>query len=325
MNTTMSGNEPNCAAGHTDAEASIDPLSDFAPLGGSRPDAAVVACAAICLYTEGALSKEDIILPPDVLDTALAAICSPPLIVTHLPDVKGQRFFSAPTSVRLRTVDSDVLEGLKRMSKKSKVSTLGLSVYVELDASVTQLPDGFLRNWDFVRYADLRRTSLLRTGHGFLYSSCMLTSVDLPKSLTQIDDGFLSQSAKITRVDFRGTSLRTVGHRFLGECSNLTSVDLPKSLTKIGRGFLRQCTKITRIDLRETSLLTVGDFFLTQCCHLTSVELPASVTEVGVAFLNGCLKMERVDLQHTALESMRFLFGGGCSTHRTPPPHWCRF
>ena len=43
-------------------------VPDFTPLGGSRPDAAVVACVAVW-EEEAPEVKEDVILPRDVLDT----------------------------------------------------------------------------------------------------------------------------------------------------------------------------------------------------------------------------------------------------------------
>ena len=60
-------------------------VSDFTPLGGSRPDTAVVACAMISLHAEQ-LFLRGVILPPDVLDTSLALVCAPP-IVTHATDM----------------------------------------------------------------------------------------------------------------------------------------------------------------------------------------------------------------------------------------------
>ena len=42
-------------------------VPDFTPLGGSRPDAAVVACVAV--WKEEEEAEEDVVLPPDVLDT----------------------------------------------------------------------------------------------------------------------------------------------------------------------------------------------------------------------------------------------------------------
>ena len=50
-------------------------VPDFTPLGGSRPDAAVVACVAVWKEED---VKEDVILPPDVLDTSLGCCVPPP-------------------------------------------------------------------------------------------------------------------------------------------------------------------------------------------------------------------------------------------------------
>ena len=53
-------------------------VPEFTPLGGSRPDAAVLACTAVWMEGEEEEEKKDAILPPDVLDTALAMLCAPP-------------------------------------------------------------------------------------------------------------------------------------------------------------------------------------------------------------------------------------------------------
>ena len=66
-------------------------VPEFTPLGGSRPDAAVVASAAVSLYTAVELLPWDVILPPDVLDTALAALCAP-LVIAHSSDLLDQHF-----------------------------------------------------------------------------------------------------------------------------------------------------------------------------------------------------------------------------------------
>ena len=62
----------------------VHSVPDFNPLGGSRPDAAVLGCAAVSLYTEGL--GGNVIVAPDVLDTALAFLCAP-ITVTHAQDV----------------------------------------------------------------------------------------------------------------------------------------------------------------------------------------------------------------------------------------------
>ena len=86
-------------------------VPDFTPLGGSRPDSAVVACAFTSLYMDEL--REDVILPPDVLDTALATLCAP-LLVAHGGDLQDvEAHFRCPSvSVRLRTMDTDVLAEL---------------------------------------------------------------------------------------------------------------------------------------------------------------------------------------------------------------------
>ena len=79
-------------------------VPDFNPLGGSRPDAAVLGCAAVSLYTEGL--GGDVIVAPDVLDTALAFLCAA-VIVTRAEDVLDLRaaFKSRAVSIKLRTAD----------------------------------------------------------------------------------------------------------------------------------------------------------------------------------------------------------------------------
>ena len=91
-------------------------VPDFTPLGGSRPDAAVVASTAVWMEEEKD-AKEDVILPPDVLDTSLAMLCAP-LTVTHAKDLRGREaHFGCPAvTVRLRNTDVEVMEALKGIS-----------------------------------------------------------------------------------------------------------------------------------------------------------------------------------------------------------------
>ena len=72
-------------------------VPDFAPLGGSRPDVAVVGCAAMSAY-EGGLPR-GVILPPDVLDTALAALCAP-LVISSVSDLQGREAHEWVADVR---------------------------------------------------------------------------------------------------------------------------------------------------------------------------------------------------------------------------------
>ena len=133
-------------------------VPDFTPLGGSRPDAAIVALVAVRQGEEKEV-EEDVILPPDVLDTALAMLCAP-LIVKHVGDFRDREaYFLSPTAtVRLYTTDEDVLRALKRIT--ASIPGGGLSVTVLLDESVTELPDEFLARCAAVRMADLRQTNV---------------------------------------------------------------------------------------------------------------------------------------------------------------------
>ena len=123
----------------------IATVPDFTPLGGSRPDAAVVACTAVSLFTDGLIPR-DVILPPDVLDTGLAFLCAP-LIVTHPRDLLGQEaaFLSPAMCVRLRTIDADVLKGLRKLTEHEACK---LTVLMKLSNSVAALPDEFMKDWD---------------------------------------------------------------------------------------------------------------------------------------------------------------------------------
>ena len=265
-----------------------DSVPDFTPLGGSRPDAAVVACASIKLFTERL--AEEVILPPDVLDTALATLCAP-LIVTHVGDLRGREaHFRCPAAtVRLRTIDDDVLGALQRISADMEGG--GLSVTVQLEEAMEALPDEFMEELDSLMLVDMRPTVLQRVGHGFLYNCPSLTSVAMPDSLRDIDYNFLNDCTNIERVDLRHTVLLTVGDCFLCDCTRLISLNLPESLTDVSDGFLLGCSKIQHVDLRHTALRRVGDRFLYGCSALTNVDLPP-LHEVGSDFLFGCYSLQ---------------------------------
>ena len=100
-------------------------FEDFEPLGGSRPDCAVTACAAMSYCDEK--------LPPDVLDVGLALLCAP-LIVAHAADLEGREVhFRCPiASVRLRTMGQDDIQRLRDFSAHTR-----LTVKMELNESVT--------------------------------------------------------------------------------------------------------------------------------------------------------------------------------------------
>ena len=210
-------------------------IPEFTPLGGSRPDSAVVACASMSLFTDRL--PLNVVLPWDVLETALAFLCAP-LIVTYSWDLRRREaIFRCPAvSVRLRTTDVEVLEALKLITDISCYNG-SLSVAVELDATVTVLPDSFMRGWNTVTSVDLRRTSLQRVNCRFLTRCSNLTSVQLPRSLSEVSDRFLSQCAQLQHVDLQHTALQIVGKAFLSHCPRLTTVILPDSVTEVGRFF----------------------------------------------------------------------------------------
>ena len=214
-------------------------VPDFAPLGGSRPDAAVLACVAVWEEEEKG-AEADVILPPDVLDTALAMICAP-LIVKHVGDLRGREahFMSHTASVILQSIDEEVMGELKRMTVKMLWG--GLSVAVELQSSITEIcQDGFMLEWDALSQLDLRRTSLQRIGDRFLNRCQYLTAVALPLSLTEVRFGFLA-GCSLRYVDMRQTALHTVREFFAVRCLRLTTVYLPDTVTEVGRGFLSGC------------------------------------------------------------------------------------
>ena len=199
-------------------------VPDFTPLGGSRPDSAVVACAAVSVFT-GGLPK-DVILPWDVLDTALAALCSP-LIVRNVSDLRAQEaLFRCPAvTVRLRTTDADALECLKEMSCSSG---RWLSVTVELDKSVTALPIDLEEEWkptESYEWGNRQRVSC-----------------------------FLSDCKTLKTVDLRNTGLQRIGENFAHACPHLTTVALPDTLTEVRDNFVVRCESLNRLDLRHTGL-----------------------------------------------------------------------
>ena len=258
-------------------------VPDFNPLGGSRPDAAVLGCAAVSLYTEGL--GNDVIVAPDVLDNALAFLCAP-IIVTRAQDVFDQRgaFKCHAVSVKLRTAGPDVLKGLRKLTEDASSK---LSVVMELNDSTTTLPDGFMRSYQWVTCIDLKRTSLQHVGNDFAADCPKLTRVALPDTVTKVDHSFLRACTQLQVIDLTNTSLQSVGYCFASSCSNLTTVALPDTVTKVDGDFLRECTQLQVIDLRNTSLQSVGYCFANNCPNLTTVALPDTVIQVGTAFLQG--------------------------------------
>ena len=146
-------------------------VRDFAPLGGNRPEAVVVGCAAMSLYTGGLAVGVNV--APDVLDTALAMLCAP-IIVTCPQDVCCQRTaFRCPcVSVRLRTADASVLEADLRSINVD--TSCKLSVVVQLISAttaaadtVTEISDSFLRECQELQIIDLKNTVVQRVGDSF--------------------------------------------------------------------------------------------------------------------------------------------------------------
>ena len=286
---------------------------DFTPLGGNRPDAAVVACAAMELYI-GRL-RRNVIVAPDVLDTALGILCAP-LIINYARDLWCQQdcFRYPAVSVRLRTTDPIVVDSLLTAIP----SVCMLSLAVQLDRSVEALPDDFMKSWECLKSIDFRRTAIRCVGKMFLFRCTNLTSIELPESLSEMGDGFLAQCELLTRVDLRHTAIQRVGNSFLYECRGLTTVELPESVTEVGHAFLQDCAALDSVHLRHTSIETVGDGFLDSCGSLTSAELPDSLTEIGYDFLGGCWRMKCIILSRTVIDKYHAILGRRSCAYRWP-------
>ena len=188
-------------------------VPEFRPLGGGRPDAAVVACTAVWMEEEEE-TKADVYLPPDVLDTALAMLCSP-LTVTHAGDLRGREthFKHSPAAtVRLLTCDEDAVNARKQITAHMEG---GLLVTVVLGQSVTELPDNFLHHCTALECADFGWTSLRRIGRRFLCECAGLTAVTLPQCLTEVGDAFLLGCTRLQQLEMQHTALHTVS---IGSC-----------------------------------------------------------------------------------------------------------
>ena len=217
----------------------------FTPLGGSRPDAVVVGCAVVWMKDKER-ATEDVILPPDVLDTALAMLCAP-LIIAQLEDLRGREahFGCTAASIILRTTDEHVGKALRKI--RANMRGGGLSVTVELDEAVTELRDKFMRGWrkghcwEAVGRVDLRRTSLRRIGRSFLNGCVDLTEVILPPSVTEVGPWFLGSCDRLQSVGMGHTALHTVGAYFAIHCHSLKTVVLPETVTEVGMMFLHLC------------------------------------------------------------------------------------
>ena len=281
---------------------------DFTPLGGNRPDCAVVASAVSSMC--------DTRLPWDVLDVCLAALCAP-LIFRSANNIKGYTVFlcTPRVSLRLRTTTKDDLEQIRQQIG----SATRLHLKVELDESLltAALPVSFLSSWGALETIDLRRsTKLHRIGADFLSGCEQVTSVILPESLTETAKHFLSRCKNLQRIDLKRTSLQRTGSNMLYMCERLTSVELPGTLTNASAKFMYGCAQLEQIDLRNTALQRADDYFLNDCGNLTSVQLPHSLTEIADFFLCGCLKLEHVDLRDTSVRCVGeyFLKGIDCLT-----------
>ena len=272
-------------------------VPDFTPLGGSRPDAAVVACVAVSEQGEEE-AKKDVILPPDVLDTALAMLCAP-LIVRHAEELRGREahFQCHTATVRLHTTDEDAEDRLRTIT--ADMPNGGLSVMVVLEEAVSELRDSFMVGWkdrdvlwEAFGRVDLRRTSLRRIGSIFLFGCSSLSTVTFPPSLTVVADQFLFGCRRLQCLDLRHTAVRTVGEGFAYKCSSLTTVTFPPCLTEVGCDFLRACESLQCLDMGHTAVHTVGRGFAARCSSLTTMMLPDAITEVGPGFLLGCGRVE---------------------------------
>ena len=203
----------------------------------------------------------------------------------------------------MRTVDTEVHERLRAVSE----DTCGLSVTVQLNKSVTELPGDMFQ----FKYIDLRQTSILRITDTCV-SGKRMRSVELPESLTEVESGFLYES-QVRQLDLRHTSLQRVGDYFLNYCRNMVSVELPHCLTAIGTHFLNdECEKLERIDLRNTSIVEIPNAFACKAFSLKSIQLPDCVTEVGDHFALECSQLETLDLRNTALQRIGRFFALNC-------------
>ena len=192
MNATLQGNVVCCHGSYM--------VSDFAPLGGSRPDCALSACAAT-FFSEEQLPVEAI-LPKDVLDVTLALLCAP-LIVRSASDLwRREAYFDCEVvSARLRTTNTDTLVQLRNISSR------GLTLFVQLKGALSDLPDA-LKRWTAIKKIDLRRTELKDVGDFFLSEYMNLTSVELPDSVSTVSNGLLERCTKLKYIDLRRTQLQ---------------------------------------------------------------------------------------------------------------------
>ena len=132
----------------------------------------------VLLFTDG-LVLQDVLLPPDVLDTALALLCVS-LIVTYPQDVLSQRLaFRFPSvSLRLRTVLSSLTT-------------------VALPDTVMAAGNTFVSVCDKFQHIDLKNTALQRFGTFFCEE---LSQTYLPDTVTKVGKAFLLGSDSVADV-----------------------------------------------------------------------------------------------------------------------------
>ena len=298
---------------------------DFAPLGGSRPDLAVLACAAMRVYEGG--MPEDVILPPDVLDTALGTLCAP-VVITDRSDARDLEAHLHYSPIPLQQQPFCVAMSLVDLYKSSEVShqsslgfivnihTMAHEINAALDPSVTH-PSGYRTTRIDCQCSavPIRLRTVDREMHERL---CMVSANSCGVSIAvQVDDSvavlpgdffrfpsFTSMVLRQSSVESRFTDFRFGAY--------ITSVKLPTSLTEIGEYFLC-CAKLQELHLRHTLVQRVGSHFVLSCSYLTSVELPDCLTEIGPYSFVGCCKLKCINLRNTAMQKVDEFFAGGCA------------
>lgn len=305
----------------------------FAPLGGNRPDCAVVACAAMSVLCHETGWAEIQGLPGDVLDGALAIICAP-VIIKNARDVEALHLYAEtdpPSSsstttttqratggggggagveiaCRLRTAEGIValsthlLKTNYMKPTRSSFRAYLSAIRFDLPADTTGLTFGFrfLVHASGLRSLDLRSAGSVQSlPRGALTCLSSLSSVILPDALTKVGAVVLNSCKALEEIDLSNTSLTETGEWFLGENPNLRIVKFPRTLKKVAASFLPECDSLEAVDLSHTELTSCGDSFLAGCPSLTSVRFPACLTVV--AGMDCCGSLEAVDLSHTAL------------------------
>lgn len=296
----------------------------FTPLGGGRPDCAVVACAAVSANASTSTTPP---FPGDVVDVALAALCVPgklkldELIVRDLNDDD----FTTQYNPEYRYEDEEQWDDDMRF-------------IFQLPPEQIEIDDGFLSGCDQAVDIDLRVTHITKIYDSVFASCCKLTSVSLPRSLTEVGKHFLSNCKKLRMLDLSATGVTCAKDAFLSGCVSLTSVTLPPGLEDIGSSFLSRCKGVVKLEL-PASVNSIGShfmsgcqsikeidlhhltldgwrgldsYFLCGCSNLISVKLPDSIDSLRYKFVNDCPKLEAIDLSNTAIECIPSDFLTGC-------------